>query len=227
MLFNTRPFRGLSYAASILADGAVGYWRLGESSGTVLVDELGTHNGTYISSPTLGSASLIANDSNTSVLFTSTQKGNISNTTTIDLTSNFTLECWVKTTDTTLNTLIFGSYYAATNVGHGIGLYLDNVFMAFDGVSSLIVSRPAVFNGNPHHLVATYAGASPNITGTLYVDGVSIGSTVNRSVSHSDALGVASYSQAAGAMNGNMDECAIYNTVLSLATIQAHYELGT
>jgi hypothetical protein len=38
----------------VLADSPAAYWRLGESSGTTAVDQVGVYNGTYINSPTLG-----------------------------------------------------------------------------------------------------------------------------------------------------------------------------
>lgn len=231
MLISCRPasFTAISlYRAAVLADGAVGYWRLGDVSGTVAVDEIGAaHNGTYEGSPTLNAASLLVGDVNPSVSFGLNQRVVIPNTPPIALVSDFSVECWVKTTTTTGERLVFGSYSGASNTGHGIGLYLDNVFVAFDGVSSMIVAAPGVFNGQPHHLVATYTGSSPDITGRLYIDGALVGSSSSRSVNATDTVAMGDYAQQAGDYIGVLDECAIYPTVLSLAQIQNHYDIGT
>ncbi len=66
-----RPFRHPicpDYKAAILATpGLVGYWRLGEASGTVARDEMGANNGTYVGSPTLGAPGLLAGDADTAM----------------------------------------------------------------------------------------------------------------------------------------------------------------
>jgi hypothetical protein len=44
------------YAATVLADNPIGYWRLNESAGPTAVDATGAHNGSYASAATLGVA---------------------------------------------------------------------------------------------------------------------------------------------------------------------------
>ncbi|HEX9853839.1 MAG TPA: Ig-like domain-containing protein, partial [Acidimicrobiia bacterium] len=56
---NTVP----GYAEAVAADGPTVWWRLGEASGTVADDNVGSLNGTYVGGPTLGAAGLIAHDS--------------------------------------------------------------------------------------------------------------------------------------------------------------------
>ena len=48
---------------------SVAYWRLGESSGNVAVDETGNYNGTYVGTPTLGVDGLLVGDADTAVTF--------------------------------------------------------------------------------------------------------------------------------------------------------------
>lgn len=55
------------YAAAVLATNPVSYWRLGEPSSTVAVDQMGAHNGTYVNAPTLGVAGLLTGDPDTAV----------------------------------------------------------------------------------------------------------------------------------------------------------------
>ena len=61
----------MTYASEVLADTPLAYYRLGEASGTTLVDSSGNaRDGTYAGSPTLGAASLLVSDpSNTAVSF--------------------------------------------------------------------------------------------------------------------------------------------------------------
>jgi len=55
----------IDYAAEVISDGPVIYWKLGETEGTVANDEMGNRAGTYVSRsgsdlPTLGADSLVA-----------------------------------------------------------------------------------------------------------------------------------------------------------------------
>ena len=46
-----------AYSSRILGLGPVSYYRLGEPSGTTLVDETAANTGTYVNTPTFGNAS--------------------------------------------------------------------------------------------------------------------------------------------------------------------------
>jgi len=59
----------LDYSGLLTSLGPVAYWRLGEPSGVVAVDEMGLYNGTYTGSPILGATSLIQGSSDTCVTF--------------------------------------------------------------------------------------------------------------------------------------------------------------
>lgn len=53
---------GNSYSGVVLGDNPVGYWRLGETSGTTAADEVAGNNATYVNNPTLGATGLLAGD---------------------------------------------------------------------------------------------------------------------------------------------------------------------
>ena len=58
----------MSYSAEVLADSPLGYWRLGETSGTTLSDSSGnTRHGAYYGAPYLGRDSLLTSDPGTGV----------------------------------------------------------------------------------------------------------------------------------------------------------------
>jgi hypothetical protein len=57
------------YAAGVIADRPVGYWRLGEAAGPAALDSWGTNNGAYLGVETFGLPGALAQDANTSVDF--------------------------------------------------------------------------------------------------------------------------------------------------------------
>ncbi len=60
----------ISYAQAVLNLGPVGYWRLGETSGTIANNETANNlDGTYFNTPTLGQTGAISGDPDTSVRF--------------------------------------------------------------------------------------------------------------------------------------------------------------
>ena len=58
-----------SYAAAVLAQDPLAYWRFDESEGTTAYDYAGGFNGTYNSNQTLGAAGALQGDSDTAVTF--------------------------------------------------------------------------------------------------------------------------------------------------------------
>jgi hypothetical protein len=87
-----------AYKSAVLADSPVGYWRLGESSGTTAADSSsGGNAGTY-TSVTLGTTGATAGDPDTAAAF----NGTSSYVSVPDSTSlrpaTFSVEGWVKTT---------------------------------------------------------------------------------------------------------------------------------
>src|SRR4029453_13384502 len=91
------PFPAGSYPARVVADGAVAYWRLGETSGTSAVDVIGGANGTISGGVMLGQTGALA-DGNTAMLFDATNEYvNVPNGSYAAIgTGPLTLECWMK-----------------------------------------------------------------------------------------------------------------------------------
>ncbi|MCP3673123.1 MAG: hypothetical protein GY829_01440, partial [Gammaproteobacteria bacterium] len=58
----------LDYESAVLALNPIAYYRLGESSGTTAVDEVGNFDGTYVNTPTLGAAGLLVGNTDTSII---------------------------------------------------------------------------------------------------------------------------------------------------------------
>lgn len=219
---------GMTYAQQVLAAGAVGYWRLGESSGTIAADVLGTHDGMYVGGPTLGQPSLLASDPNTAVVFGGTQNVTIPNTTTIALSEDFSLECWFKTTNSGQNTIFLGTWRQSDSFGHGIGQNGSNIRLLFNGGGALDVSAPQIHDGSPHHVVATYTAAGGGaVVPRLYLDGVLVGTNTPVTVSSAPVTCcIASAGDSSLKFTGTLDECVVYTGVLPPATVLAHYLAG-
>ena len=214
-----------AYAAAVAADSPAGYWRLGESSGAVAADASGNGRaGSYLGSPTLGQAGVVAG--NAAAGFNgSSQYGQVPYDAALN-GSQFSVEAWVKLAGgagtyrsvVTSRTGSFGGYilYASS----------ADTWQFWLGSGSLwrVVSGPAVTLNAWTHLVATFDGA----TAKLYVNGVLAGSSTGAAFAANTTAplrfaagrseGVASYF-----LPGSLDELAVYNSALSAARVQAHY----
>lgn len=228
MLFSAKPFSSFNYRQQVIAAGAVGYWRLGDSSFPNAVDQLGMHNGTYVNSPTLGQPSLLTDVSDSAVTFTGTENITIPNTTTIALNINFSLECWFKTVASGQNTIFLGTWRQSDSFGHGIGQNGSNIRLLFNGGGALDVSAPQIHDGSPHHVVATYTdNGGGSVVPRLYLDGALVGTNTPVTVSSAPVTCcIASAGDSSLKFTGTIDECVIYGGVLSAAQILANYNKG-
>jgi hypothetical protein len=105
------------------------WWRLGDTSGTVAVEQMKGANGTYVAAPTLGVAGTIAGDTNTAVTFNGTTQS--VTLPALDgfeaaVANGFTFECKAK-----VNTGAIGTILGLTAVvSRGFGGVLTSVAFA-------------------------------------------------------------------------------------------------
>lgn len=191
-----------SYSALVTADNPVGYWRLGETSGTTAASASGSAgNGTYAGTYTLGTAGAISGDTNTA--FTTTA-GNVSlgNNAAIDfdIDDAYSLEAWVKSNSVNTSGVIFTkinpSVLPSADLEGFELLYCGNLAVNcaagafqfrinhddFSGDYVIVHSVPGatLLDGNWHHVVVTYNGYAqvtvnnpPAKSGVkIYIDGV-------------------------------------------------------
>ncbi|HEX9547775.1 MAG TPA: hypothetical protein VF942_10580, partial [Acidimicrobiales bacterium] len=128
-----------TYASTIMADGPSAYWRLGETSGTVMVDSTtNANNGSYVGGVALNQPGAIVGDANGAVLLDgSTGYGRAPNSSTLSLTGAVSVEAWAKWTATASGTqdiiykgdgtTVAGTSFALAYVtgcaGCGLGFY--------------------------------------------------------------------------------------------------------
>src|SRR5262249_32029394 len=90
------------YAAAVIPDNPVGYWRLGEASGPKALDSWGTNDGSYFGNETFGLSGALARDGNTSVDFSADGASlvrvpfNPGFNGGLDPNGSWTVECWVR-----------------------------------------------------------------------------------------------------------------------------------
>jgi hypothetical protein len=212
------------YRQAVLATNPVGYWRLGEASGTVAVDQMGANNGTYVGAPTLGVAGLLTGDADTAVLLDgSTQY--ISTPGPVIVGGDWTLLAWVRMTDLTLISGLFGAESG--------GVYLEiaattgTFAVSASNVSTATRSIGGLAAGVTAFMGATYVASSGLLT--YYLAGVEDSHLIFTPTWTAGAkqISIGDYGNAGiYRLNGTPDEPAIWNRALTAAEIAALYRIG-
>jgi Concanavalin A-like lectin/glucanases superfamily/Fibronectin type III domain len=213
-----------AYGKAVNADGPVGWWRLGESSGSTAADQIGLDPGGYLGSVTLGQPSLIATDSNTAVAFDGkTAAVKVSASSTLSLTAPLTLEAWIKPSSLPVS----GSFTSILTKPESYSLQFNGPKLEFTVIQSgtrrrLQAEAGAIVAGKTYYVVGTFDGT----TQRLYVNGALLASAALSGTASvtTNPLYLASWDGAKEFFAGTVDEAAIYKKALSAAQVQAHYE---
>lgn len=209
----------MSYASEITADSPAVWARLGETSGTAAIDQVGGASGTYAGGYTLAQSSLLASDSDPAVLLTAASLGDIMFAARVafDVGDIFTIEAWVKLTSVGAVQTIFGKGANAPILRFTSS---GNLLLRKNSVGDIATTTTTFITGTVYHVVATKSAAAVH----LYVNGVDVtGAVTNQTCANTaDNVHVGS---AAGSdyLNGILDEFAIYPTALSAGRVLAHY----
>jgi hypothetical protein len=215
---------GGAYVAAVLADSPVGYWRMGEASGSVL-DSIGSNHGTATGTTRDVTGALTTAQDDGAITFNGTsdkvRMGDV-----LDQTGAVSYELWVKRANTT------GALQYLMNKGAGqpnIVLKADHYITVGEENVDLVLSSTAILNDtNWHHIVFTWTGAAAVDAAKLYVDGVNVGVHQNTATiaGNGSSLSLGAAYVDALYFAGTIDEAAIYNTVLSPTRVLAHYNAG-
>ncbi len=88
---------GATYADAVAQDAPIAWYRMGEPSGTNAADEIGSNDGTYGNTPTLGVAGALTGDSDTAITFNGTDEQiTVPDHASLDLGDVVTVEAWVN-----------------------------------------------------------------------------------------------------------------------------------
>ncbi len=222
------------YAASVLADSPANFWRLGEASGSTGVDLAGKDDLGIMPGVTFGAAGAVTGESNTAAAFNGTTSGVAFNPTLAKRPNVFSTEAWFRT-----NTLSGGGIIGYGNSQSGVSsdydrvVYMSNLGRLYfgvqqDGIRQTINTAASYNNNQWHHVVSTLG---PNGM-QLFVDGVLQASRTDVTTARpidaywrigGDNLGNWTQRPTSRYLNGQVDEVAIYPTVLPLSRVQAHY----
>lgn len=233
------PAPAYPYGQRVVADGAIGYWRLDETSGTVAHDYVGGNNGIYTSKVLLGQPGDKLLDTHLVPRFGSLATSN-SCVTNIPVdfatigNAQFSVEAWVnggaQTTDAGLVAKGFGNGGEQFNLDCGGGGHAFRFFVRDSSGNVHAATSGTTPNSQWHHLVGVCDEANSKVI--LYVDGVNVaqgaittnsgllGSSIPMSIgARQSGFGTAYDSQ----FLGYMEEVAVYGTALSASQVQAHY----
>ena len=223
-------------APEVLADGPVGYWRLGEASGTTAGDAaVPADDGTYVGAPTLGVTGLVSG------IDTAVGFDGVDDTVTASLTGLSTtlrtVELWFSA-DTVVSRQVLAQ---VSNPASGVAVYLDGTDLwisSWNATQGTVSGSMTVAAGTTYHLVVVYDTAG---TFEAYLDGsataaitvagatgtlgaamdVTIGS-VTADIEFHDGPGAGG-----NFFDGVIDEVAVYDTVLTTTRITAHNTAAT
>jgi RHS repeat-associated protein len=224
-----------SYASAVQADAPRAWWRLGESSGTTASDSSGNLLHGSWSGATPGAPGALAHDNNSAGNFSGIENDDVivNDNDALDFgTSNFTAEAWVKTTVNEERT-VMGKYDGGGltpnwrfTVTDDDGLQGLVRVLLCDGVTVGTYYGPPtrVDDGKWHHVMVAFDRPSGV---RIYVDGMERihTHTVVGSVSNTAPLRIGD-SSGYPALQGEIDEPAVYPTALSATRAVAHYDAG-
>jgi fibronectin type 3 domain-containing protein len=233
-----------SYTSQVIADGAQLYWRYDDTSGKWIEDASGSSaglNGLTQTGVLTGGDSAIAGSSDPSGIFNGSTQYAYSDQG-AGAPSTYSIETWIKTTTTSGGWIAgYGNGFPntgtfATNLSsnHDREIYMENSgrleFGVWTGGAQTVESHKSYNDGNWHYIVGTQGPGGL----VLYVDGLPVGTNPTATAQDyygswrvgGDNAGGWPNSPTSNFFAGQLDETAIYPTVLSEAQIQNHFALA-
>ncbi|WP_210480704.1 LamG-like jellyroll fold domain-containing protein [Naasia sp. SYSU D00948] len=222
---------GNDYTDAVRADGADHYWRLGETSGAILYDWVGTADAYAGSGLARGQAGALVDDPNKATDFSGDAAGTAGTRVAETPDNTLAVEAWIKTTTTTGGKIVgFGSSSTGSSSTTGRHLYMDTTGRVHFGVNSggqRVVSSPAALNdGSWHHLVGQLGPSGLE----LFVDGTRVASNagVTTAQIYSGYWRIGSDTSWAGDswFDGTVDDVATYANPLHRDAVKNHWNLS-
>ncbi|UUU43568.1 DNRLRE domain-containing protein [Streptomyces sp. NBC_00162] len=225
------------YPNQVRADGAQQYWRYDESALPFVADSSdgGNQSGVHLNAPAVRQTPGAVSGASTAIGFNGTDT-QVYGDKRQNVGSAYTIETWFKTNTARGGKLFgFGNNQSRGSNQYDKHLYMTNdgrlVFGVYTGATRTVTTGAAYNDNQWHHAVATQGPGGM----TLYVDGVQKGTlnvTTHENFSgywHAggDSLGGWPDRPTSEYWAGQLDETAVYPTVLSAAQVQNHHALAT
>jgi hypothetical protein len=222
----------------VMSDAPRAYWRLGETSGTVAADELGTANGQYRNGVVLGALGALFGDANKAARFDG--KNDLvgmsdPSSGVLDIaTGDAAIEAWVKATAENDRAIISKRVYSTTQPYWEVVVTDDQAQKGYIRVSVYngSVTRTAygpairVDKEGWHHVVVLL---DRDVGITVYVDGVAkttAGAFTGTLANTGELILGKSTNASIPYYKGDLDEVALYGNLLTPTRIQAHLAMG-
>lgn len=234
---STDPTFDRVYADEVLIDGPVGYWRLGEASGTTAADSSGNSlTGTYTGSYTLGRTGALAGDANTAFqprASSSAAAGyvNIGNPAALQITGDQTIEMWLRRLEFSHRENPWNKAYAGEGTVTSEPNGAINYYYGTDGTDGatyqgFTTAGTPLADSNWHHVVLV-RDLSSRMYLCWYIDGVLLNETpANYAAAKAGTQPAWIGDGYVESFVGHIDEVAVYNKALSAERILAHYNKG-
>ncbi len=218
--FNPAPS---GYRAAVVGDSPVGFWRLGETSGTVASDAMGGSAGAYRNGVALGAASLTSDPADRAASFDGANDSvAVPSTANLSAKTAVTVEAWVRPSALPGS----GSFASVVTKAESYSLQFNGPQLEFTTMKGGVrrrVQAPAgtVVAGQQYHIVGTYDGT----TQRLFVDGVLVasGSYSGALSTNGNPVVIGSWDTASEFLAGTIDDVAVYRKALSGRQVANHF----
>jgi hypothetical protein len=207
----------------VLADDPLGYWRLGETSGSTATDSSGHgRNGAYVNGVGLGIAGALLGDSNTAASFDGVNDCvQVPNDTALRLNASWTIEFWARQISWKNSVPgILGK--GAGHTPHGYMVWADpSGSLWFERNNKKISTGSGALTSSFRYFVVSYDGSKLR----WYVNGV-LKSSLSANFPPNNGTQPLTIGKANEFGNNALDEVAVYGNALTAAEIAAHYAAG-
>jgi len=141
---------------------------------------------------------------------------------TINSSSQFTIECWYKSSNISIEGILFSTntYGSTPANGYHVEIYQSKLLFQVFPSTSTVQSSITLSNNVWYHLVSTYSSGTIN----LYVNTVSGGSGTYTFNSSTGNLLLGRYPQGQYSLNGQMSSIRFYNRALSAYEIKQNFD---
>lgn len=228
------PFRypaSSAYAAAVMALGPLAYYRLGEASGTTMVDSSGNARDGIFANVAHGATGLLVGDSDTASTFNGTNaSGQVTSAPWMDVGTAFSITGLIKTSAIGFREIT--ARFTSTSV-RCWEFRIDSTTGALNfirvingGTPTSVIGVSSVRTGNPIHVGMTYDGSNARlyVNSSLDKTGACTGS-LNALSGFTPKLGIGERNSDQF-FNGVMDEIAFYGSVLTGAQIANLHSLS-
>ncbi len=219
------------YAEMIKNDGASSYYRLDEPSGPVVYDHAGFSDTDAGSGVSRGAGGAV--EGNAASHLDGSSSASVTGRTSQPAPDTFTVETWFKTRTNFGGRIIgFGNSRNGTSGNYDRHVWMDNSGRVWFGVwtgQAATLNTENTYNDNEWHLVTASMGEGGMV---LSIDGVRVGQRADTTagqvyegywrIGHDNLNGWPNQPWSTG-ITADIDEVAIYPTVLDRQTVADHY----